>query len=86
MHFYDYCTQRKFKYLSIIFHSIELAILLWLIIYIFKLGNFWIALAIGFSQHMLFDIIFNRNNIKTHYLYFITLRILKGFRVQEFKR
>ena len=84
--FYHYCVERRFIYLSLIFHSLEFLFLLWFLIYAFKLGIFWISLSIGISQHMLFDIIGNSAHLKTHSFYFITLRALKGFRFNEFKR
>jgi hypothetical protein len=43
-------------------------------------------LAIGLSQHMALDIIFNMDKVKTHLFYFLTLRALKGFRFREFRR
>ena len=82
--FYQWCNEHKLKFTILIFHSLELLFLLWWAIYFFKLGQFWISLAIGFSQHMLFDVVFNRNDIKTPYFYFITARALKGFRLRDF--
>lgn len=82
--FYNHCIEHRFKYLTIIFHSLELLFLLWGIIYIFKLGPFWLALTIGFSQHMLFDLIFNQDIIKTDKFYFLTLRIYRKFRLEKF--
>lgn len=84
--FINYCVERRFKYLILILHSLEYIILLWLIIYLYKLGIFWISLGLGLSQHMLFDIIFNKDIVKTQYFYLITLRAIKGFRFKEFKR
>lgn len=84
--FFDYCGSRKFEYLTVIFHSFELLFLLWLVIRLFNLGNFWIALAVGFSQHMILDLFGNSKFLKTHSLYFITIRALKGFRFKEFFR
>ena len=85
-HFLEFCFKRKFTHLTLIFHSLELLILFWLAIYFFKLGNFWLALGLGVTQHMLFDLVVNRDIFKTPYFYFLTLRILNGFRVKEFKQ
>mgnify|MGYP001570131313 FL=1 len=84
--FYEFCVKCKFTHLTLIFHSLECLILFWSAIYWFKLGNFWLALALGITQHMLFDLVVNRDIFKTPYFYFLTLRILNGFRVKEFKQ
>lgn len=83
--FFYYCNTHKLEYLSIYFHSIEFLIMLWIAIYVMKSGQFWISLAIGFSQHMIFDLIFNRTDLKTHYFYFLTIRALNGFNVDKFR-
>lgn len=74
----------EFNRLSIILHSWELLIALWLAVVIFRLGVFWISLAIGFSQHMFFDLIFNSGRLKTHFLYFLVLRVLNKFNQDKF--
>lgn len=84
--FLRFCYEHQFEYLSLIFHSFELLIFLWGTIAAFGLGPFWISFAIGMSQHMLFDLVFNAGELKTHYFYFFSLRALKGFRVKEFLR
>ena len=33
---------------------------------------------------MFFDLIFNRKFLKTHRLYFLTARVMKGFRLRDF--
>lgn len=82
--FYSYCVNHRFKYIILIFHSLELLFLLWLLIYIFKLGQFWLSLTIGFSQHMIFDLIFNQDIVKTHKFYFLTVRIFEKFHLKKF--
>lgn len=64
------------KRLFLLLHSYELIALFWLVILVFSLGNFWKAVAIGFTQHIIFDQIMNPINI---YGYFLTFRIMKGF-------
>ena len=83
-HFFVWCRSREFEYLTVFFHSLECLFLLWLAILFFGLGKFWVSLAIGFSQHMFFDLVFNRSFLKTHKFYFLTLRLLKGFRIGDF--
>jgi len=43
-----------------------------------KLGIFWVAFAIGITQHIVLDILFNR--LLNIYAYFLTFRIIKRFR------
>ncbi len=85
-HFVNWCYERKFIRASLILHSLELILLLWAFIYFLELGIFWVSLAIGLTQHMLFDFIFNSDVIKTHNFYFFTARAMKGFRFKEFIR
>lgn len=75
---YVWCARQKHKFVYIWFHSIELIIILWIIITVFRLGLFWIALAVGLTQHLILDIIFN-HAIVNNYAYFLTYRISKGF-------
>jgi len=75
---YSWCLENKFKSVFFYFHSVELLFLLWLSISLFKLGLLWIAIAIGLTQHLILDILFNRNVFR--YGYFLSYRIIKGFR------
>ncbi|TAN59715.1 hypothetical protein EPN16_06685 [bacterium] len=84
VNFFHWCNNRKFEYLTLIFHSFELLFILWIVIYMFGLGSFWVALAIGFSQHMILDLFGNGKFLKTHSIYFLTLRAAKGFRIKDF--
>lgn len=61
----------------LVLHSYELAGCLWLFIYLFSLGNFWKAIAIGFTQHMIFDQLLNP---VTPFGYFLTYRMVNGFK------
>lgn len=60
----------------LIFHSYELIILLWLSIGFFSLSNAWKAAAIGFTQHIVFDALYNRINALA---YFFTYRLINNF-------
>ncbi|MDP2913576.1 MAG: hypothetical protein Q8N91_06180 [Candidatus Omnitrophota bacterium] len=74
---YDACIDIKFKTLYLVFHSYEIVILLWIAIYCFSLSNAWKALAIGITQHVIFD---NLTNPMRKLGYFFTYRALKRFR------
>jgi len=81
-HIYFWHKQRRFRFLLIFFHSFELLFLLWIIISVFKLGIFWIAIAIGLTQHMILDIFGNKDIIYS-YGYFLSFRIFKRFRKED---
>jgi len=75
---YFWCAEKQFDFIFLFFHSFELVFLLWSIISLFRLGIFWFAFAIGITQHMVLDILFNRSlNV---YCYFLSFRIVKKFR------
>lgn len=73
---YMTCLDMNLKKIYLILHSYEFITLLWLAIYIFTLSNTWKAMAIGFTQHLIFDQIVNP---VTPLTYFLTYRIVKGF-------
>jgi len=79
---YSCYKQRRFSFFMIFFHSFELLFLLWIIISVFKLGIFWIAIAIGLTQHMILDIFGNKDVMYT-YGYFLSFRIFKRFRKES---
>lgn len=81
---YRWCEEWKSKFVFIYFHSLELIFILWVVIVYFKMGIFWIAFAIGITQHIFLDILFNRAIYA--YSYFLSFRIIKGFRSEELKR
>lgn len=74
---YDVCHKLKLKKLYLVLHSYELMALLWILICVFSLSNFWKALAIGLTQHIIFDQITNPVNTLG---YFTTYRMIKGFK------
>jgi len=83
--FLNWCYNREAKKLTLIFHSIELVFAFWIIIYIFNLNIFWIALAAGISQHMILDIIYNGRHMKV-ISYFFAFRVSKHFKNEYFLR
>jgi len=77
-YFFNWCYNNKWNKVTLIFHSIELLVFLWFIVLYFNLGLFWIGIAIGMTQHLILDIVFNTDlNPKS---YFFTLRFLNGFK------
>lgn len=81
---YNWCVDNKCKFLFIYLHSIELLILFWAVISVFKLGIFWVAFAVGVTQHMLLDILFNQRVYS--YSYFLSYRIIKRFKMERLLR
>lgn len=79
---YFWCIEKRYKFLFLFFHSIELVFIIWFVINVFKLGIFWIAFAIGITQHMLLDIIYNRK-LMHNYAYFLSYRMLKNFKKEN---
>ncbi len=66
---------RKFKKLYLIFHSTEIVIFLW-IFTAFTKNIYILAIAAGYSLHMMLDMIGNRAYPSS---YFLIVRALKGF-------
>jgi hypothetical protein len=75
------CSYRvRYDRLTLIFHSYEVIILLWLAIGIFSLSNIWKAVAIGLTQHLLLDHLRNLFSGKLYGLgYFLTYRMKNRF-------
>lgn len=76
--FFNWCYKNEWQRLILLFHSIELVLILWLCIFVFNLGLFWIGFAVGITQHMVLDIIFNSEVINA-YSYFFLYRLSRGF-------
>lgn len=76
----DWCLGLKFDVVYIFLHSLELVFLIWLLILIFTLGLFWIAIAVGITQHMILDIVFNARYFLPPQGYFFIYRLKKGFK------
>lgn len=83
--FFNWCYRNEWETLIIFFHSIELIFILWITISMFNLGLFWIGLAIGVSQHLILDILVNREIINA-VSYFFIFRCIKGFRKEYIMR
>lgn len=76
--FFNWCYKNEWQTLILFFHSVELIFIFWLIISIYDLGLFWIGLAVGISQHIVLDIVFNSEMINV-FSYFFLYRLVKGF-------
>lgn len=57
--FFEISLATDLKKLYLFLHSIELAVIFWVLIIVLRLDKYWVAAAIGFTQHLAFDIIFN---------------------------
>lgn len=68
------------KRVFLILHSLEFLFIFWSLIYVLKLNEYWIAAAIGFTQHMFFDILTNYVGLKG---YFLAYRMLVGFETKK---
>lgn len=83
--FFIWCYNNQWNTLIVFFHSFELILIFWLAIFIFNLGIFWIGLAIGISQHIILDVLGNRDMINLH-SYFFIFRLTKGFKKEYILR
>ncbi|MBI4972882.1 MAG: hypothetical protein HZC16_03590 [Candidatus Omnitrophica bacterium] len=80
---YLWHSQRKARFIFLFYHSLELVLLLWVIISVFRLGLNWIALGLGITQHMVLDILTNPLYSCT---YFLSYRLFKGFKREHLAR
>ena len=80
MDVYRGCSEMDLTKVFLFFHSYELLAVLWVSIFVFSLSKLWVAGAIGLTQHMIFDQIFNPIN---KYGYFLSYRIAKGFDIDK---
>ncbi len=78
--FYTYCRETKFRKIVLIFHSYELIIIFWAAIFIFSLGDIAKSIAIGMTQHLIFDQLNNVKRVKADgRIYFFIFRLLSRF-------
>ena len=83
--FFIWCHSDHWTRLTLFLHSFELVFILWGSIIVFNLGVVWVGFAIGFSQHLVFDMIFNGKKIKV-YSYFFLYRFANGFKKEYILR
>ena len=71
--------EKRFSRLYLIFHVNEISILLW-VIYIYTKNIYILAVALGYSLHLIMDCI---NNPMYPYSYFLIWRLVKNFKVEK---
>lgn len=69
-----------FRKLTLILHSYELPMLLWLIIFVFDLNIVWKYIAISFTLHLFLDLI---NNPILPLGYFLWFRAMNNFKAKK---
>jgi hypothetical protein len=72
----DFCNNDHKSKLRLPLHSYELLLLLWISVFYFSLGVFWVGVAIGLTTHIICDEIFNPLRPLS---YFLIYRIRHGF-------
>lgn len=80
-----YCYELKFSNIYLLLHSYEITVLLWLVISAFKLNIYWIAIASGITQHMIFDQLGNTRMLNP-LGYFLSYRINNNFKTDLIAR
>jgi len=78
---HDACRNKELERFYILFHGAELIFLLWGGVFLSGMNRYLMAIAVGVSQHMFFDYLFNP--IKPA-AYFLSYRISKRFKPQYF--
>lgn len=73
---YQYCANEKDGKLSLVLHSYELHLLLWIAVFALHLDVLWLGLAVGVTSHLILDQIFNPLR---PYVYFFAYRLKHGF-------
>ena len=77
------CYEDRFEKVILIFHSYELLFILWIVITIFKLGIYWVALALGLTMHLVLDQLRNNTFVLS---YFFTYRWMNNFEIKYISR
>ena len=78
--FFKKCYELDFKKLVLLLHSYELTIILWLYVALASYNKYWLCFAIGFTQHMLLDVLFNPLGLKGYSMIF---RIFNKFETKK---
>jgi|GEM_PF-3858012 len=82
--FYRVCCRAEMIHYVVFFHSFELLILVAFLLYLFRdtfAHPYILGVFLGFSTHLISDIIYNRG-LRLKY-YFIAIRSLRGFKLDE---
>ncbi|KPK42467.1 MAG: hypothetical protein AMJ78_02320 [Omnitrophica WOR_2 bacterium SM23_29] len=83
MDFYKTCMDCKLSKFYFLLHSFELLIISWLITIAYPTNLILLGIAIGMSQHLIFDVIFNKISLKG---YFLSYRLIKSFKASSLLR
>lgn len=83
--FFAWCYKSQWNTLIIFLHSFELIVIFWLAISMLRLGLFWVGLAVGVSQHLILDMLFNSGRLSV-FSYFFTFRFINGFKKEYIMR
>lgn len=75
--FYEVFDEIKLPKIYVFLHSFELLIVFWILIFLIPLGRIYLAVAIGMTQHIFLDQIYNPVFPRA---YFLSYRLLNGFR------
>lgn len=73
---YEVLDKMKINRIYLILHSYELLIIFWASIFLIPLNSLYLAMAIGFTQHIFLDQIFNPVMPRA---YFLSYRIINKF-------
>ncbi|MFH1792010.1 MAG: hypothetical protein ABH885_08545 [Candidatus Omnitrophota bacterium] len=78
--FYETMLRANIEKFYGVLHSYEVVCALWVCISVFSLGAYWISFAVGVTQHLILDQLFNPIR---PWGYFLTFRMLKGFKTDD---
>ncbi|MFH1201369.1 MAG: hypothetical protein V1674_00550 [Candidatus Omnitrophota bacterium] len=78
--FYLFCLEKQFDRIFLIFHSLDVILFLWILITVFKLNIYWIALTVGLSLHIILDLLTNGVYPPA---YFLVYRMIKDFKKES---
>lgn len=76
----DCCNEHKITKVTLVFHSFEIVLILWIFVFIYKLNIIWVSAALGFTFHLILDQFTNPIHI---FSYFFIYRFLKRFKAEE---
>jgi len=80
---YKACLNMDLKKVFVVLHSFELAAFIWAMALLMPDNRLWLALAVGVTQHIIFD---QFRNYVHPLAYFMTYRISKGFQSKYYLR
>jgi len=82
--FYDCCINTDYETLTLLFHSYELILVFWGVIFLFSLGAIWKAAAAGATIHLFLDHARNMSSGKMGvWTYFLVYRLMNRFQTER---